>query len=149
MQCTINVRSRTLARQILAKTRNLPNIIARQNLLIYSNMDSTNPFIRTSLHPQHTFSRTSPPLAQYVQFLKFRKAVQRNFDYIEWDADRRALFPPTLLTSKALRVCEGLTPGLRCIKILTHQIFLDGQFFSSSNFPTSHDVLHKTCCDVM
>ena len=39
MQYTINVRSRILERQILAKTRNLPNsrnIIARQNLLIYS-----------------------------------------------------------------------------------------------------------------
>ena len=39
MQCTINVRSRILARQILAKTPNSPNspnIIARQNLLIYS-----------------------------------------------------------------------------------------------------------------
>ena len=39
LQCTINVRSRMLARQILAKTRNSPNspnIIARQNLLIYS-----------------------------------------------------------------------------------------------------------------
>ena len=39
MQCTINVRSRMLVRQILAKTRNSPNspnIIARQNVLIYS-----------------------------------------------------------------------------------------------------------------
>ena len=36
MQYTINVRSRMLARQIVAKTRNSPNIIARQNLLIYS-----------------------------------------------------------------------------------------------------------------
>ena len=39
MHCTINVRSRILAPQILAKTRNSPNspnIIARQNLLIYS-----------------------------------------------------------------------------------------------------------------
>ena len=36
MQCTINVRLRMLARQILAKKRNSPNIIARQNLLIYS-----------------------------------------------------------------------------------------------------------------
>ena len=42
MQCTINVRSRMLARHILAKTRNSPNspnIIARQNLLIYSITD--------------------------------------------------------------------------------------------------------------
>ena len=39
MQGAINVRSRMLARQILAKTRNSPNppnVIARQNLLIYS-----------------------------------------------------------------------------------------------------------------
>ena len=36
MQCTINVRSRMLAQQILAKSLNSPNIIARQNLLIYS-----------------------------------------------------------------------------------------------------------------
>ena len=32
---SFNVWSRILARQILAKTRNSPNIIARQNLLIY------------------------------------------------------------------------------------------------------------------
>ena len=36
MQCTINVTYVCWRRQILAKTSNSPNIIARQNLLIYS-----------------------------------------------------------------------------------------------------------------
>ena len=53
MQCTINVRSRMLARQILAKTRNSPNspnTIARQNLLIYSTQFSKHTLRLFCLH---------------------------------------------------------------------------------------------------
>ena len=49
---------------------------------------------------------------QSEDFAKFRKAVQRNFEFLEWDADRRARFLPTLLTNKALRVYETLAPNV-------------------------------------
>ena len=49
---------------------------------------------------------------QSEDFVKFRKAVQRNFVFLEWDADRRARFLPTLLTNKALRVYETLAPNV-------------------------------------
>ena len=49
---------------------------------------------------------------QSEDFAKFRKAVQRNFEFLEWDADRRARFLPTLLTNKALRVYETLAPNI-------------------------------------
>ena len=62
----------------------------------------TCPFIRF-----HKFSGK-----QSENFTKFRKAVQRNFEFLEWDADRRAKFLPTLLTNKALRVYETLAPNV-------------------------------------
>ena len=49
---------------------------------------------------------------QSEDFVKFRKAVQRNFEFLEWDADKRARFLPTLLTNKALRVYEALAPNV-------------------------------------
>ena len=46
---------------------------------------------------------------KFEDFAKFRKSEQRNFKFLEWDADRKARFLQTLLTSKALRVYEALT----------------------------------------
>ena len=49
---------------------------------------------------------------QSENFAKFRKAVQRNFEFLEWNAKKRAQFLPTLLTNKALRVYETLAPNV-------------------------------------
>ena len=38
--------------------------------------------------------------------------MQRNFEFLEWDANKRARFLPTLLTGKALRVYDALTPDV-------------------------------------
>ena len=49
---------------------------------------------------------------QSEDFVKFRKAVQRNFEFLEWNANKRAKFLPTLLTKKALRIYETLAPNV-------------------------------------
>ena len=78
MQCTINVRSCMLARHILAKTRNSPNIIARQNLLIYSTCLFIHSNITLSGIGTNTRAIVSSQL--YCKTVKFEKDLM-NFGY--------------------------------------------------------------------
>ena len=69
-------------------------------------------------------------------FAKLKKSVQRNFEFLDWDGDKRARFLPTLLTGKALRVYDALTPDVT-INIDAIWKALGAQFS-----PKSKGVLH-------
>ena len=45
---------------------------------------------------------------QSEDIVKWKKALNRNFDFLEWDQHRRARYIPTLLSDKALRYYESL-----------------------------------------
>ena len=79
MQCTINVRSRILARQILAKTRNSSNTIVRQNLLIYSSKTTRHP-MKSSIGGNHWYPVYGPLSdwydTYYIQLSFSRKQPQ-------------------------------------------------------------------------
>ena len=45
---------------------------------------------------------------QSEDFVKLKKSVKRNFDFLEWEPERCARLP-TILTGKALRVYESLS----------------------------------------